>query len=94
MVTFPPPLTRRRFFTDSSAHLALLDRDDQHHREASAILAQLAHGRYRAFMTNVLIIEAHALILSKLGIAAAIQFLRDIDASATVIVRVRALDEE
>ncbi|MGI8549605.1 MAG: type II toxin-antitoxin system VapC family toxin [Dehalococcoidia bacterium] len=41
----------------------------------------------------MLLIEAHAAILSALGIARGARFLRDIDASATTIVHVRARDE-
>ena len=81
-------------FVDSSAYLALLDVDDQHHRAAAAVLAQLIDGRYRLFTTNVVIIEAHALILSALGIASAAAFLRDAERSRVVTVRARAADED
>jgi predicted nucleic acid-binding protein len=87
------PLRERRVFVDSSVYLALLDEDDEHHREATQIVHQLAHERYRQFTTNVLLIESHALILSVLGRAQAAQFLKDMQESHTVIVRVRASDE-
>ncbi len=87
------PLRNRRVFVDSSAYLALLDEDDEHHVEAEQITAQLARARYRLFTTNVLLIEAHALILSSLGIIVAGRFLRDVARGATTIVRVRASDE-
>jgi uncharacterized protein len=87
------PLKQRRVFVDSSAYLALLDRNDEHHQRAQATLAALADGRYRQFTTNVLIIEAHALMLAELGIAPASAFLRAVDDSHTVVVRVRAADE-
>ena len=54
----------------------------------------LADRGYRQFTTNVLLIEAHALILSTLGPAIALQFLHDMRRSQTVIVRVRQSDEE
>jgi predicted nucleic acid-binding protein len=88
------PLRERRVFVDSSAYLALLDPDDAHYSEAAAILNQLASQRYRQFTTNVILIEAHALILSVLGIRQATRFLKDLDESNTVIVRVRAQDKE
>jgi uncharacterized protein len=88
-----PPLRERRVFVDSSVYLALLDQDDEHHREATQIVHQLAQARYRQFTTNVLLIESHALILSVLGRAQAAQFLKDMQESHTVIVRVRASDE-
>lgn len=93
MSALPRSIKERRVFIDSSAYLALLDRDDEHHAEAVAILTQLARLRYRQFTTNVLLIEAHALILSTLGISSAAQFLRDRAASKTAVIRVRASDE-
>lgn len=84
----------RRIFVDSLACLALLDRDDEHHEEAIAILRSLAAQRYRQLTTNVLVIEAHALILSTLGIEVGQAFLRGLEESHTTVVRVRASDEE
>lgn len=81
-------------FVDTSAYLALLDEEDEHHAQAIEIVNQLAEQRYRQFTTNVLLIEAHALILSALGISQAAQFLRDMEESNTVVIRVRATDEE
>jgi predicted nucleic acid-binding protein len=88
-----PPLRERRVFVDSSVYLALLDQDDEHHRHATQLVHQLAQARYRQFTTNVLLIESHALILSVLGRAQAAQFLKDMEESNTVVIRVRASDE-
>jgi predicted nucleic acid-binding protein len=94
-MSLPPlPLRERRVFVNSSVYLALLDADDEHHREATQIVHQLAQERYRQFTTNVLLIESHALILSVLGRAQAAQFLKDMQESKTVVIRVRASDEE
>jgi uncharacterized protein len=87
-------LRSRRVFVDTSADLALFDRDDQHHAEATAILLQLIRARYRQYTTNVLVIEAHALFLSRVGIAAGREFLVEMQHSSTVVIRVRAADEE
>ena len=81
----PLPLRERRVFVDSSAYLALLDVDDEHHREAREIIQELAQARYRQFTTNVLLIESHALILSVLGRGRAAQFLKDMEESNTCI---------
>jgi predicted nucleic acid-binding protein len=89
----PRSSRERRAFVDSSAYLALLDSDDDHHREAATILSRLIDGRYRLYTTNSVVIEAHALILSTLGIARASSFLRDIENSRMVVVRTRASDE-
>jgi uncharacterized protein len=90
----PLPLRERRVFVDSSAYLALLDTDDEHHRQAIATLQELAQARYRQFTTHVLLIESHALILSVLGRGRAAQFLKDMEESNTVVIRARAADEE
>ena len=87
-------LRERRVFVDSSVYLALLDTDDEHHRQAIETLEQLAQERYRQFTTNVLLIESHALILSVLGRTQAAQFLKDMEESSTVVIRARASDEE
>jgi uncharacterized protein len=94
-MSLPPlPLRERRVFVDSSAYLALLDTDDEHHSEAIETLQELAQARYRQFTTNVLLIESHALILSVLGRGRAAQFLKDMEESNTVVIRARAADEE
>jgi predicted nucleic acid-binding protein len=82
------PLRERRVFVDSSVYLALLDQDDEHHREATQLLHQLAEERYRQFTTNVLLIESHALILSVFGRTQAAQFLKDMQESTFRTARV------
>jgi uncharacterized protein len=89
----PATSRERRVFVDSSAHLALIDEDDDHHQEAATIFERLIDGRYRFFTTNTVVIEAHALILSTMGIAQASAFLRDTEGSGISIVRTRASDE-
>jgi predicted nucleic acid-binding protein len=91
---FPPSIRRRRTLTDTSAYLALLDRDDANHLPAQAALAWLSSEGYRQYTTNAMLIEAHALVLSVMGNRVANQFLRDVMGSGTVIVRARASDEE
>jgi uncharacterized protein len=94
VAVIPRPARERRVFVDSSAYLALLDRDDEHQPEAVAVVRRLAAERYRSYTTNILLIECHALVLSSLGIEQAGRFLRDMEASSTTIIRVRASDEE
>jgi predicted nucleic acid-binding protein len=94
MAAIPPSLQARRVLVDSSAYLALMDEEDEHHSQAQAILRQLARERYRQYTTNAMLFEAHVLILAELGIGPAFQFLQEIRASNTVIVRVRQSDEE
>ena len=52
---------------DSSAILALLDADDADHGRAVEIAGELASERLPNFVTNYVEVEAHALLLRKLG---------------------------
>jgi predicted nucleic acid-binding protein len=90
---FPPSLRFRRVFIDSSAQAALLDQDDANHGRAIAILDRIAGAHFRLVITNVVLIEAHALIVSLLGADRARRFVAGIRAGNTLIVRVRASDE-
>ena len=60
---------------DSSAILALLDRDDADHARAVATARQIAEERRPSFITNYIEAEAHALLLRKLGRTMALQWL-------------------
>src|SRR5438874_10555087 len=93
MVRAPIRFSLRRVFADSSAYLAILDRRDEHHAEAAAILQELVIGQHPTYTTSTILIEAHALILSALGRTQARQFLTDVAESNTRIVQVRARDE-
>ncbi len=83
-----------RVFVDTSAYLALLARNDQYHQQAADILQLLLQERVPQFTTNTVMIEAHALILSTLGIGPGQSFLRAAGAGGTSIIRSRASDEE
>jgi hypothetical protein len=58
---------RRGVLWDSSAILALLDTDDLDHERAVAIARQIAAEKRPCFITNYIEVEAHALLLRKLG---------------------------
>jgi predicted nucleic acid-binding protein len=80
---------RRGVLWDSSAILALLDADDADHERAVAIARQIASERLPSFITNYIEVEAHALLLRKLGRALAREWL--FTGGLPVI---RALEEE
>lgn len=90
----PPPLSLRQVFQDSSAYAALLDRRDENHAAARRIVGAISQAQYRLVTTNVILIEAHALILSNMSSEFARQFLRNVQSGNTLIVRVRARDEQ
>jgi predicted nucleic acid-binding protein len=52
---------------DTSAIYALIDRDDAHHRKAANLLRSLPRRRITLLLTNFLVAECHALLLSRLG---------------------------
>jgi uncharacterized protein len=94
MIRFPVSRQTRRVLVDSSANLAVINRRDRNHEAAIAIANWLIAQRYRLYTTNAMLFESDALILSQLGIRAANQFLRGVLRSSTIVVRVRATDEE
>lgn len=61
---------------DSSAILAWLDADDEHHAAAMAASGALASERRAGIITNYIEAEAHALLLSRLGRNAAWAWLQ------------------
>ena len=66
---------RRGVLWDSSAILALLDADDADHERAMVIAGQIASERRPVFITNYIEVEAHALLLRRLGRAIAREWL-------------------
>jgi predicted nucleic acid-binding protein len=84
----------RRVFVDTSAYLALLARNDQYHQQAAEVLLVLLREQAPQVTTNTVVIEAHALILSTLGIGPGQAFLRTSGTSGTAVVRSRDSDEE
>src|SRR5437016_448979 len=94
MATLPRTRRERRVFVDSGAYLGLMDRRDDHHGEAVAILNALIDSGYRQYTTNAVLFEAHALILTSMEIATAARFLREVAGGNTAVIRVRQSDED
>jgi uncharacterized protein len=74
---------------DSSAILALLDADDADHRYAVSVAKQIASEKRPSFITDYIEVEAHALLLRRLGRTLAREWL--LTASLPVV---RALPDE
>jgi uncharacterized protein len=83
-----------RVFVDTSAYFALLDSRDARHTTAQAISTRLIRDSWRLHTTNYVIAEAHALILARLGRTLAAAFLKEIDRSNELLVRVSEVDEQ
>ena len=65
-------------FIDTSALLALLDRDDLHHKTAAAIWRRLLHESSSLVSSNYIVIETAALTQRRLGMAALRAVVEDI----------------
>jgi predicted nucleic acid-binding protein len=52
---------------DTSAVYALIDADDAHHRKAVAIIRSLPRRGLTPLLTNFIVAESHALLLSRVG---------------------------
>lgn len=76
---------------DSSAFLALLDSDDADHARAVVVARRIAAERRPSFLTSYVEVEAHALLLRKLGRALAREWLL---AHGMPTVRVAPAEEE
>ena len=84
----------RRTFVDTSGYYALADADDDNHVTAGTLLTALRSQRWRLVTTNFVLAETHALVLRRLGRAAALRVLQDMTRSpATELVRVTPSDE-
>jgi uncharacterized protein len=82
---------KRAVLWDSSAVLALLDADDADHRAASRIARQIAAEKRPSLVTNYIEVEAHALLLRKLGRALAREWLLS---GGLPVIRVSPLEEQ
>ena len=82
---------RRGVLWDSSAILALLDADDADHERAVAIAGQIASERRPSFVTKYIEVEAHALLLRKLGRTLAREWLL---AGGLPVIRVLPQEED
>ena len=85
---------RQRVFVDTAAFVALFDRRDGEHAAARRISEHLTERQSLLYTTNYVLAETHALLLKRLGIAAALDIVRALMVSSTTIIRVDADAEE
>lgn len=64
-----------RILADTSAVYALIDREDHHHRKAVAILRSFPRKGLMPLLSNFIVAETHALLLSHLGAETARRWL-------------------
>jgi uncharacterized protein len=72
-------------FVDSSAWIALADRDDLHHKAAAAVYPVILKN-YKALVTsNLVIAETYIVLLKELGHRVSLEFLGRIKASPRIL---------
>lgn len=81
----------RSVLWDSSAILALLDADDADHEQAVTVARHIAFEKRPSFITNYIEVEAHALLVRKLGRTLAREWLLT---GGLTVVRVLADEEQ
>lgn len=81
----------RVVFVDTGAFYAAINRNDENHREATALFHDAMEEEWRLITSNFVVAETHALILSRLGRDLAAAWLRSIPAS---VVRISKADED
>lgn len=82
----------RRVFLDSSGYLAVISQRDAHHLAARAAWATFVREGWRTYTSTYVVVEAHALFLTRLGHRPATEFLRQFGSTATRVLQVRASD--
>jgi predicted nucleic acid-binding protein len=72
-------------FVDTSAWVALADKDDSHHRDAAASYPSIFKNHKSLVTSNLIIAETYILLLKELRHKAAIEFLERIKASPRIL---------
>lgn len=71
-------------FVDAGAWIALADRDDEHHKEASSLYPELLRRYGRLVTSNLVISEVYVIMRRALGHRLAISFLERVKASPRI----------
>ena len=72
-------------FVDSSAWIALADKDDSHHKEAASSYPSIFKNHKNLITSNLVIAETYIVLLKELRHEAAIQFLERIKTSPRIL---------
>jgi len=67
-----------RIFIDTSAFYALLDRDDENHREGKRAWTDILEAGHTLMTNNYILVETFALLQSRLGLDAGRGFQEDV----------------
>ncbi len=78
-------MSHKNIFVDTSAWVALADKDDTYHKKAASLYTILLKSHKNLITSNLVIAESYILILKELGHKAALGFLEGIKASPRVL---------
>jgi len=73
------------FFVDTSAWIALADRDDAHHQKAAALYPSILKTQKNLMTSNLVIAETYIILLHALGHKPALHFLEKVKASPRIL---------
>jgi len=77
-------MSPRSIFVDTSAWIALADKDDTYHKKAASAYPSLLKNSGNLVTSNLVIAESYVLLLNALGHFAAIRFLERVKASPRI----------
>ena len=72
-------------FVDTSAWVALADKDDSHHKDAASIYPSIFKNHKQLVTSNLIIAETYIILLKELRHKAAIEFLERTKASPRIL---------
>jgi predicted nucleic acid-binding protein len=75
----------RAVLADTGPLYAAVDRDDAHHARAHRELVRLANAKREVFISYPTLLEAYTLVLYRLGVGAASNWLRQVLNGATLL---------
>jgi uncharacterized protein len=78
-------MSHDNIFVDTSAWVALADKDDTHHKKAASIFSSLLKNYRSLISSNLIIAETYILILKELGHKAALSFLEGVRTSPRIM---------
>jgi predicted nucleic acid-binding protein len=78
-------ISQENIFVDTSAWVALADKDDGHHKEAASIYPLLLKSKNNLITSNLVIAETYTLVLNELGQQASLNFLGRLKASPRIL---------
>lgn len=77
-------MMRENIFVDSSAWIALADKDDSHHKEAASSYPAIFKNHKTLVTNNLVLAETYIVLLKELGHKAALEFLERVKASPRI----------